>query len=252
MYKFIAIGDVHAAWPTLWAALRDAHAADAAGNPTAPLLAGHFQVVLLGDLVHPKSRGEYARLSGVDGFDFANADHLARAAGAQIEQLERLKAFSDAAGGNVHILLGNHDAAALGAAYLLGSGADVVHREFDARRGGVSLPQHLKSWFAGFARELWVGRLQFAHAGPLPSMAHYDDLFYADQQHKTWWRERPDLVRLSGAGFGVYGHTRMRGGVYLHGDDFAMIDALPGREYLELMVRPELERPVSSLRVAAF
>lgn len=253
MQKYIAIGDVHADWPTLWAALRASYAADAAGNPTAPLLAGHFQVVLIGDLVHPKSHGEYARVSGKGDFDFANADHMALAAGAQIEQLERLKAFAGAANGNVHILLGNHDDAVLNASYLLGTGSGVVHTEFDSRRGGVALPDHLKSWFAGFARELRVGQLQFAHVGPLPSMTHYDDLFYADHTHKTWWREQPELVRMSGVRFGVYGHTQMQSGIYLHeGGDFAIIDALPSREYLEIMVRPELEQPVSTLRVAPF
>lgn len=253
MHKFIAIGDVHADWGSLWAALRAAYAVDAGGAPTAPLVAGHFQVVLMGDLVHPKSRADYARLAGKADFDFANADHLFLAARAQVQHLERLKAFTEAANGHVHILLGNHDDAVLNTNYLLGTGAGIVHTEFDPARGGVHLPEHLRAWFASFARELRVGNVQFAHVGPLPSMAYYDDLFYSDHTHKTWWREQPDLVRLSGVRFGVYGHTQMQGGIYVHDDgEFAMIDALASREYLEIMVRPELEQPVTTYRVAPF
>ncbi|AFZ68424.1 metallophosphoesterase [Deinococcus peraridilitoris] len=253
MHKFIAIGDVHADWATLWAALRAAYAMDAYGAPTGPLVAGHFQVVLIGDLVHPKNRSDYSRLSGKGDFDFSNPDHLTLAASAQIQQLERLKAFADAACGHVHILLGNHDDAVLHTNLLLGTGGGIVHTEFDPNRGGVALPDHLREWFLGFAREVRIGNLQFAHVGPLPSMAFYDDLFYGDHTHKTWWREQPELVQLSGLRFGVYGHTQMQGGIYVHASGtFAMIDALSAREYLEIIVRPELEQPVTTYRVAPF
>jgi len=253
MQKFIAIGDIHADWSTLWAALRASYAADAQGNPTPPLRAGLFQVVLIGDLVHPKSRSEYARIANKGDFDFANPDHLALAAEAQVTQLERLKGFVDAAGGNVHVILGNHDDAILNTHFLLGTGGGVIHTEFDPNRGGVPMPEHLKAWFATFPRELRVGNLQFAHVGPMPSMGYFDDLFYSDHMHKTWWRDQPELVRASGVRFGVYGHTQMQGGIYVSPDgDFAMIDALPSREYLEIMARPELEQPVTTYRVAPF
>ncbi|PYE51084.1 metallophosphoesterase [Deinococcus yavapaiensis] len=253
MHKFISIGDVHADWTTLWAALRAAYAVDANGLPTAPLKNGLFQVVLMGDLVHPKSRSEYARLAGRPEFDFANPEHLFLAARAQVQHLEKLKTFAEASGGHVHILLGNHDDAVLNTNYLLGTGGGVIHTEFDPGRGGVYLPEHLRAWFTTFVRELRVGNLQFAHVGPLPSMAFYDDLFYADSTHKTWWRDTPDLVRASGVRFGVYGHTQMQGGILVHeSGDFAMIDALSNRQYLEIMVRPELEQPVTTCRVAPF
>lgn len=253
MYKFIAIGDVHADWATLWAALRAALAADANLEPTPPLKNGLFQVVLMGDLVHPKSRSEYGRIAGKAEFDFANADHLFLAARAQVLQLERLKNFVDAANGNVHLLLGNHDDAVLHHNFLLGTGAGVVHTEFDPNRGGVHMPEHLRAWFGSFARELRVGNLQFAHVGPLPSMSYYDDLFYGDHSHKRWWRDSPELVKASGVRFGVYGHTQMQGGIYVHEDgDFAMIDALSSRQYLEIMARPELDQPVTTYRIAPF
>lgn len=253
MQKFIAIGDVHADFGAMWAALRAAYAADSDGQPTAPLRAGHFQVVLIGDLVHPKSRSDYARVSGKPEFDFVNSDHLFLAARTQVQQLERLRAFAEAARGNVHILLGNHDDAVLNTSYLLGTGAGVIHTEFDPKRGGVYLPEHLRAWFRTFPRELRVGHLQFAHVGPMPAMGHYDDLFYADHTHKTWWRDTPELVRAAGLRFGVYGHTQMQGGILLHeSGDFAMIDALGSREYLEIIVRRDLDQPVTSLRVAPF
>lgn len=253
MLKVIAIGDVHADFNTLWAALRAAYVIDAQGRPTAPLVAGRYQVVLIGDLVHPKSHTDYARISGKGDFDFLNSSHLQAAASAQIRELERLMELAHASGGHIHVLLGNHDDAVLNTTYLLGTGSGVIHNEFDPGRGGVPLPDHLAGWFRTFPRELRIGTLQFAHVGPLPSMGHYDDLFYADPTHKTWWRETPEIVRALGVNFGVYGHTQMKRGVYLpEGREFAMIDALPSRQYLEMIVRPELDHPVSTMRVAPF
>lgn len=253
MHKFIAIGDVHADWDGLWSALRAAQALDAQGLPTPPVRAGAYQVVLIGDLVHPKSALEYARLIGARDFDFASEEHLHLAAERQFEQLEKLRAYQLAAPQSVHILLGNHDDAVLDHQYVLGTGGGLRHTEFDPERGGLPLPAHLHTWFGGFLRELRVGGLHFAHVGPLPHQAHYDDLFYSDPSHKRWWLDSPGDVEMAGIGYGVYGHTQMKSGILLHASErFAMIDALHAREYLELIVRPELENPLSSLRVAPF
>lgn len=253
MHKFIAIGDIHADWDGLWAALRAAYAADAQGQPSLPVRAGAYQVVLIGDLVHPKTEADYARLAGVSAFDVRNPEHLALAAGAQVRQLERLKAYHEAAPHSVHIILGNHDDAVLNTQYVLGTGAGLAHTEFDPGHGGLPLPEHLRAWFGTFLRELRVGNLHFAHVGPLPMMAYYDDLFYADHTHKRWWRETPDYVEMAGLSYGVYGHTQMEEGVLLHeGGRFAMIDALHKREYLELMIEASEPEPVVNLRVAPF
>ncbi|HHO58458.1 MAG TPA: metallophosphoesterase, partial [Oceanithermus profundus] len=113
MPRIVAIGDVHAEYGKLWQALRHAGAADAHYLPTPALRAGHLRVVLLGDLVHPKTREAYTRLTGLEPYDPRNPDHLARAAREQVRALRRVKHFVDQAGGFVVVLRGNHDQAAL-------------------------------------------------------------------------------------------------------------------------------------------
>ncbi|ADV66709.1 metallophosphoesterase [Deinococcus maricopensis] len=242
MRKFIAIGDIHADFGAMWAALRAASCLDAQGLPTPPVRAGLYQVVLIGDLIHPKNELEYARHAGVPSFDFDNSDHLFLAARAQVQQLEKLKAYQDAAPHAVHIVLGNHDSAVLNGDYILGTAGGIKHIEFDPAHGGTFLPGHMRAWFCTFLRELRVGHVQFAHVGPLPQYTYYDDLFYADPATKRWWRETPDLVGMAGLEFGVYGHTQMQDGVLLHeSGQFAMIDALHSREYLEIILDPVRE-----------
>ncbi len=233
----MAFGDVHADFDTLWSALRAASCADAQCLPTAPVLAGLFQVVLIGDLVHPKSEREYARLTGLPRFNSADSDHLFLAARAQVTELERLRTYQQAAPHAVHIILGNHDDAVLNGGYVLGTGGGLSHLEFDPQYGGVLLPAHLQAWMQGFPREVRVGAVQFAHVSPLPAHAHYDDLFYGDPSTKRWFRETPQYVERAGLHFGVYGHTQVEGGILLdEAHRFAMIDALHDREYLELML----------------
>ena len=250
--KFIAIGDVHADFDTLWDALRAASCVDAHGQPTLPVQSGLYQVVLIGDLVHPKNEREYARLIGSGSFDSGDAEQLFLAARAQVKLLERLYAYQHAAPHAVHILLGNHDAAVLSTEYLLGTVGGLSHVEFDDTRGGVMLPAHLRAWFQSFLRELRVGGLHFAHVGPLPGMTSYDDLFYADHVHKRWWQDTPEYVRMAGIHYGVYGHTQMKDGIMLNSSDgFAMIDALHTREYLEVLLDTEQPQP-QSVRAVPF
>lgn len=253
LQKFIAIGDVHADYVGLWAALRAASCADAQGLPTPPVRSGAYQVVLIGDLVHPKNEREYARICGVPRFDSGNPDHLLLAATAQFEALVKLRAYQQAAPHAVHVILGNHDDAALNANYVLGTVGGLRHAEFDPEYGGVALPGALRDWMRGFPRELRVGGLHFAHASPLPAHTHYDDLFYADHSPKRWFRDTPEYVELAGLDFGVYGHTQMEGGILLdEARRFAMIDALQSREYLELMVDAQSESPVQGVRAVPF
>lgn len=253
--KFIAIGDVHADWDTLWQALRAANCLGADGLPTPPVRTGTYQVVLIGDLVHPKSAAGYARLTGLDPFDPRDAEHLRRAVHAQVGPLEQLRAYQQAAPHAVHIVLGNHDAAALDPQFLLGTGAGLTHPEFDPAHGGWPLPPQLQAWISGFPREVRVGGVQFAHVSPLPQHSHYDDLFYSDRSSKTWFRDTPEYVAMAGLAFGVYGHTPVEGGVQVHRDErgrpsFALIDALHEREYLEVLWddgEPQTVRGVASI-----
>ncbi|WP_293912747.1 metallophosphoesterase [Deinococcus sp.] len=251
--KFIAIGDVHADFETMWAALRSASCVDASGLPTPPVRQGLYQVVFIGDLVHPKNAHDYARFSGIEGFDPDNEDHLFAAARYQVRELDKLRAYQDAAPGSVHFILGNHDDGVLHHRYVLGTSGGLTHNEFDPERGGVLLPDHLRHWFSSFLRELRVGRVQFAHVGPLPAFAFYDDLFYADSAPKRWWQDTPEYVMMADLAYGVYGHTQMHGGIHLDEQSrFAMIDALPGREYLELLLDTEQHDPVLSARAVLF
>ena len=253
MRKFLAFGDVHADFDLLWTALRAASCATLDGLPTPPVQAGLFQVVLIGDLVHPTNDRDYARLTGLPRFDHKNPDHLFLAAREQIRHLERLKAYQDAAPHAVHIILGNHDDAVLNTSYVLGTSGGMVHVEFDPDHGGLILPDHLAAWMRSFPRELRVGTVQFAHVSPLPAHAHYDDLFYADHAPKRWFRESPEYVRMAGLDYGVYGHTQIDGGIHLDEDHhLAMIDALHAREYLELLLDPGQEHPVQNVRAVPF
>ncbi|ABF44492.1 Calcineurin family phosphoesterase [Deinococcus geothermalis DSM 11300] len=253
MQKFIAVGDVHADWAALWAALRAASCADADLRPTLPVQLGLYQVVLIGDLVHPKSEHDYARLTGLSRFDPRNPDHLFLAAREQVRHLEQLRAYQATAPHAVHILLGNHDDAVLNLSYVLGTSGGLVHVEFDPARGGLHLPDHLRTWMQGFPRELRVGSVQFAHVSPLPAHTHYDDLFYADPSPKRWFRDHPEYVRLAGLSFGVYGHTQLESGVLLNeAAGFAMIDVLHRREYLELLLDRTQPQPVQSVRAVPF
>ncbi|MFX7648141.1 hypothetical protein ABTJ47_19690, partial [Acinetobacter baumannii] len=85
------------------------------------LLSGKTYLVLLGDLVHPKTPRDYERLTGLSPYDPSDPTHLRLAAGAQIRELFRLKAFQEAAQGQVTILLGNHDEAVLKGEPILGN-----------------------------------------------------------------------------------------------------------------------------------
>ena len=237
MIKVIAIGDVHGQWPELWRVLKAASACTPTLEPTVPVLEGRYQVVCTGDLVHYKDERAYAVAVGEEPYDAANPDHLRRAAKAQIREMYRFKRYVDASLGNVTMILGNHDESALHHRYELSTRGGLKHVEFDAKQGGVALPDDLAAWFAGMPRERMFHGVQFAHAGPLPGMQVFDDFFYHDPDTKTWWFNKPELVRQAGHRFGVYGHTVMKEGVYIDKEHcFAMIDALGQLQFLELLL----------------
>lgn len=249
MIKIVAVGDVHGMWHELWRVLRASSACTNSYEPTEPVRSGRYHVVCVGDLVHFKDARAYALAVGEDPYDPSDRDHLRRAARAQIRELYRFKAYVEAAGGNVSVILGNHDEAAVDHTYELGTRGGLMHYEFDARRGGVTLPDDLAEWIRSFPREVVHHGVHFAHAGPTKGMQYFDDFFYHDPDTKTWWYEKPDLVRQAGHRFGVYGHTVMKEGIYVdreHG--FAMIDALGHTQFLEMILSDErLDYSVSSL-----
>ena len=240
MLKVIAIGDVHADWRNLSAALKAAYAMDAHGQPTQPVLDGRYRVILMGDLVHPKRIEGYELLTGRADYNWRDPDHLKSASRAQVRELYKLKDYVDQSNGNVQVILGNHDDAALEHKFLLGTALGVIHAEFDPTKGGVPLPEDLQGWFKTFVRYVRLHGIHFAHAGPTPGMMYFDDFFYGDPDAKRWWSEKPHLVRDAGHTFGVYGHTVMEDGIYIDATNkFAMIDALEKRQYLELLLRDD-------------
>lgn len=240
MIKVVAVGDVHGMWAELWSVLRAASVATSSYEPTEAVVSGRVQVVLAGDLVHYKDERAYAVAVGADRFDPSDPDHLRRAARSQIRELYRFADFVEKTAGNLRVILGNHDEAALLHNYDLGTRGGLKHDEFRPDRGGVALPDDLAAWFRSFPREVVHHGVHFAHAGPTPGMQFFDDFFYHDNDTKTWWYEKPRLVRAAGHRFGVYGHTVMKDGIYVDAENaLAMIDALSHRQFLELIVSDE-------------
>lgn len=240
--RIVAVGDLHANLPALWRILRAEGLADAGLRPTEELLSGRAHLVLLGDLVHPKTPRDYERLTGLSPFNPLDPNHLRLAAGAQIRELFRLKAFQEAAQGQVTILLGNHDEAVLRGEPILGN-QHLKHLEFHPEHGGRPLPEALRAWMAGFPREVVFHGVHFAHVGPVPWLQEYNELFYAQSEPKTWWFRTPDYVERMGYRFGVYGHVPMKEGILLK-ERFALIDALDLGEYLELFPEEEPLHPL--------
>jgi hypothetical protein len=235
--KVIAIGDVHGQWPELWRVLKASAACDAQYRPTTAVLEGRYQVVCVGDLVHYKDERAYANAVGEEPYDPSDPAHLRRAAKAQIRELYRFKDFVDQAAGNVSVILGNHDEAAVDHTYELSTRGGLTHQEFDEEKGGVEIPDDLKAWIRSFVREKVFFGVQLAHAGPTPGMQHFDDFFYHDPDTKKWWYTKPELVEQAGHRFGVYGHTVMKEGIYIDKDhSLAMIDALGHLQFLEMLV----------------
>lgn len=240
MIKVVAIGDVHGMWPELWRVLKASAVANHEYEPTSAVVEGRVQVVCVGDLVHYKDERAYANAVGEEPFDPDNPDHLRRAAKAQIRELGRFRRFCEQACGNVQVILGNHDDAALRHQYELTTRGGLRHHEFQPDRGGMALPDDLASWFESFPRELKFHGVQFAHAGPTPGMQQFDDFFYHDPDTKRWWYEKPGLVQDAGHRFGVYGHTVMQEGIYVDKEHrLAMIDALGHLQFLEMFLSDE-------------
>lgn len=250
--KFIVVGDIHADFEGLWAALRAAGCVTATGEATRPVRNGSYQVVLLGDLVHPKSQRGYDMLLG-EPYDRHDPQQLEQVAQLQIAGLRAIRDYQAQVPTSVHIILGNHDDVLMQPRYVLGTSGGLRHTEFDPRHGGVSLPPDLAHWVSTFLRELRVGTVQFAHVSPMPAHAYYDDLFYSDPSTKRWFLDTPEYVEMAGLAFGVYGHTQMDRGIVVHkGHRFALADSLHRREYLELMIDPERGDPVHNWRVVKF
>lgn len=239
----VVVGDIHTQAAKLWRILREADLATDERTPTDRLLGdSDVRLVLLGDLVHAKSRERYADLTNVRTYDEYNPRHLQKAEAAQVAFLQEVQAFQAAVPeGRMTILLGNHDHNAITDDQGPLRTDDVSHLEWKPNHGSP-LPADLRTWIGSWPRELVLEGLHLAHVGPLPEHNTYDNGFYLENRRR-WIYEERDYLEGTPYRLGVYGHTPVRGGVNIasqgravlldtngHGDEYV---------YLEVQVRDE-------------
>lgn len=238
--RLIVIGDVHAQEAKLWHMLRRAGVRSRDGHPNPALLKGDMQVVLLGDLVHPKERRRYAQLIETERYDEFNPEHLRRAEQAQEAFLRRLKAFTDPLPeGAFTILLGNHDYNAITAGQGPLRSDDLTHLEWKPGYG-TPLPDDLIAWIASWPTDRVIEGIHLAHVGPKPEHNHYDQSFYLENR-RAWIHEDIDYLAGTPYRIGMYGHTPVRGGLNLasKGRAFLMDGCGHADEYVWAEVRTQ-------------
>jgi len=210
----VVIGDIHTQDDKLWQMLQNAHLADANKQPTATLHDPNTKLILLGDLVHAKSRQRYSALAGVRRYDEHNSKHLASVEAAQEAMLWDIKNFADAVpAGQVVILMGNHDYNVISPDQGALRSDNVAHLEWHGKTGN-SLDAELCNWIASWPYEQVVEGIHFAHVGPLAEHNRYDEGFYLENRRR-WIYEDKDFLEETDYRIGIYGHTPVRGGVNL-------------------------------------
>src|SRR5699024_1905877 len=109
--QLTVIGDIHTQERKLWRMLLEAGIADAERQPTAAALKDDsWRLVLLGDVVHAKTREVYSHLAEVEDYDEYNPEHRRAAELSQEAFLRELKAFQEKLPADrLVILMGNHD-----------------------------------------------------------------------------------------------------------------------------------------------
>lgn len=239
----IVIGDIHTQANKLWQMLNEADLADAERQPTARLKDPNTHLVLLGDLVHAKSRERYGELTEVRRYDEYNPQHLERAEVAQERFLREVKAFYDLVpAGRMTILMGNHDFNAITPEQGPLRTDDVSHLEWKPGYGGELAPELLE-WIAQWPAEKVIEGIHFAHVGPLAEHNIYDNDFYLENRRR-WIYEEQDLLATIPYRLGVYGHTPVRGGVNIASQGRAILLDTNGHgdEYCYLVIEVSEER----------
>ena len=240
--RLIVIGDIHTQARKLWAMLNEAGLAEGR-KPSRSLLEDELKLVLLGDLLHAKSRRGYAALIGAERYDEYDPEHLKRAEAAQEAFLSEVRDFqARLPAGKMIILMGNHDYNAVHPEQGPLRTDDVLHLEW---KEGGRLPQDLRDWIAGWPHEVALEGVHLAHVGPRPEHNTFDTSFYLENRRR-WLYEDQDWLEGTPHQLGVYGHTPVRGGVNIasqgrailldtngHGDEYC---------YLELEVQDERYR----------
>jgi hypothetical protein len=233
----IVIGDIHAQVEKFWRILQAAELCDGDRQPLLKRMATpHAGVVILGDLVHAKSRARYATLTGIADYDEHNPDHLACAEREQETFLREVMHFQAALpAGRMTILLGNHDQNAIDPEQGPLRTDDVSHLEWKPPNG-TPLPADLAAWIASWPRELVIGDLHLAHVGPRPEHNTFDNAFYLENRRR-WIYDEGDALAGLPYRLGIYGHTPVRGGVSMtsqgrallldtngHGDEYVFLE----------------------------
>lgn len=218
--QLVVIGDVHAQQIKLWRMLRETGLADRERKPTDRALKDpDYRLVLLGDLVHAKSRERYSELAGVKDYDEYNPEHLRAAELKQEEFLREVKAFQDALpSGRMVILMGNHDYNSVTSQGPLRTD-DVTHLEW---KEGQPLPQDLHDWISSWPYEFKESGIHCAHVGPLPEHNRFDQDFYLENRRR-WLQVDRDFLADTPHRLGIYGHTPVRGGLNLASQGHAIL-----------------------------
>lgn len=233
----VVVGDIHTQAEKFWRILREAGVADDDHQPSERLLEREdTRLVLLGDLVHAKSRNRYADLTNVRRYDEYNPRHLQAAEAAQELFLRDVQRFQAALPeGRMTILMGNHDFNAISDEQGPLRTDDVSHLEWKAGYG-TAMADELRDWIRAWPSELTIEGLHLAHVGPLPEHNTYDNAFYLENRRR-WIYEEEDVMARTPYRLGVYGHTPVRGGVNIasqgravlldtngHGDEYVYLD----------------------------
>ena len=247
--RIVVIGDIHTQGEKLWRMLREAGLAGEDNRPAPALMSGEARLVLLGDLIHAKSRERYADLTGLPRYDEFNPVHLEKAERAQEMFLSRVKAFHDAAPrDSMTILMGNHDFNAVHPEQGPLRTEDVAHLEWKDITNRT-LPPDLSEWVLSWPSELELAQIHFAHVGPLEEHNTYDNTFYLENRRR-WIYEDKDYLASTPYKLGVYGHTPVRGGVNIasqgravlldtngHGAEYSYLDIEVSRRSYTLKMR---------------
>lgn len=247
--RIVVIGDIHAQEDKLWRMLDEAGLRDDSGAAAPALRDGEVRLVLLGDLVHAKSRAHYAELAGVANYDEFDPGHLHRAERAQEAFLRRVAEFLEPLPPETAtVLLGNHDHNAVDALQGPLRSDDLSHLEWKPGYGRA-LPEDLRTWIASWPRELVLEGVHFAHVGPRPEHNVFDTDFYLENRRR-WIYEDADYLEGTPYRLGVYGHTPVRGGLNLasqgrallldangHGDEYVWCELATGDDGIRVRLR---------------
>lgn len=244
--RIVVIGDIHTQEWKLWRMLDEAGLRTPEGEPSEALRDGSTLLILLGDLVHGKSRDQYGRVAGVRSYDEFDPTHLGRAERAQEAFLRRVAAFLAPLDPEVAtILLGNHDYNAVTKLQGPLRSDDISHLEWKPGYGH-ELPHDLVEWIASWPRERVIDGVHFAHVGPLPEHNEYDTGFYLENRRR-WIYEDVDLIEGTPYRLGVYGHTPVRGGLNLASQGRALL--LDANGHGDEYVWCELDTSPAGIRV---